>query len=348
MRTGKSGLPKHCSWNKDRHGKERVRFRKGAYSIYLKGIPWGEPFMRAWAAAMEAAEARNLNIGAERSPLGSLSWLTATYLDSPIFKVSRPETRRTRRNILERFRDQYGDLLLFSGGRMLLTRRHVQTMVNQKSATPFAQRNFLNSLRAMFAWAVSEGSLPDDPTLGVTRPKAKTQGYPTWCEEQIARYEAYHPIGSKARLAFALLLYTGQRRGDVIRMGPQMIQDGELVFAQEKTGKELVIPIHPALREIIDATPMVGVKTFLVTRYGKPHTAPGFGNWFRARCDDAGCHDVSAHGLRKAAATRLADLGCSDKQIGAIIGHASSIYTRAADQKRLAREAMQKLIEGGK
>ena len=100
---------------------------------------------------------------------------------------------------------------------MLLTRQHVQRIVNEKAATPFAQRNFLYTLRAMFKWAVKEGRMPDDPTLGVTREKTKTTGYKTWSEDQIARFEAAHPVGSKARLAFALLLYTGQRRGDVVR-----------------------------------------------------------------------------------------------------------------------------------
>jgi len=107
--------------------------------------------------------------------------------------------------------------------------------------------------------------------------------------------------------------------------------------------------MHPKLRAIIEATPTVGVKTFLVTHFGKPYTAPGFGNWFRELCDKAGCPDVSAHGLRKATARRLAEIGCSANQIASITGHASlseiQRYTRAADRKRMAREAMAKLIE---
>jgi Phage integrase family len=103
--------------------------------------------------------------------------------------------------------------------------------------------------------------------------------------------------------------------------------------------------------EIIDATPTIGAKTFLVTHFGKPYTAPGFGNWFRELCDAAGCQEVSAHGLRKATARRLAEIGCTAHQIAAITGHASlsevQRYTKAADRKRMAREAMAKLIEGG-
>ncbi|MGA7387172.1 MAG: tyrosine-type recombinase/integrase [Pseudolabrys sp.] len=231
----------------------------------------------------------------------------------------------------------------------------------RRPSTPFAQRNFRNTLHAMFKWAAAEGRIPEDPTLGVARVKAKSAGYKTWAEDHIARFEAAHPIGSKAQLAFALLLYTGQRRSDVVKMGRQQLAKspdwphGILTVDQQKTegGEEahLEIPVHPKLREIIDATPTVGVKTFLVTHFGKPYTAPGFGNWFRELCDEAGCPDVSAHGLRKATGRRLAEMGCSTNQIAAILGHASlsevQRYTKAADRKRMAREAMAKLIEGG-
>jgi integrase len=133
------------------------------------------------------------------------------------------------------------------------------------------------------------------------------------------------------------------------------VHDGILTVDQGKTEggdqSHLEIPVHPKLRHIIDNTPTVGVKTFLVTHQGKPYTAPGFGNWFRELCDAAGCDGVSAHGLRKAAARRLAEIGCTSRQIAAILGHASlsevQRYTDAADRKRMAREAMDKLVEGG-
>lgn len=363
MRRTKSGLPKHCAWNKDQHGKRRVRFRKGGFSTYLTGTPWSDDFMRQYAAALDGVKAQASNIGSSRTVAGTVAALVAAYLDpasSSPFKTGAPETQRTRRNILENFREEHGDKPIYraenSGRRvMLLTREHMQRIVNAKATTPFAQRNFLNTVRAMFKWAVSEGRVPDDPTLGVTREKVKTTGYKTWSEDHIARFEAKHPIGSKARLAFALLLYTGQRRSDVVKMGRQHIHNDVLTIDQGKTegGEEahLEIPVHPKLRQIIDATPTVGVKSFLVTYFGKPYTAPGFGNWFRELCDEAGCPDVSAHGLRKATARRLAEIGCTANQIASITGHASLAevqrYTKAADRKRMAREAMAKLVEGG-
>jgi integrase len=359
----RSGLPKHCAWNHDRHGKRRVRFRKAGFSTYLTGTPWSEDFMRQYAAALDGVKAQATNIGAKRSKPGTLDALIAAYLDpqsSSLFKTRAPETRRTCRNILENFRREYGHKPLFrtdSHGRriMQLTREHMQRIVNSKAETPFAQRNFLNTVRVLFQWAWKEGRIPDDPTLGVTREKVKTAGYRTWSEAEIERFEQYYAVGTKPRLAFALLLYTGQRRGDVVELGRQHIHGDLLTIDQGKTegGEEahLEIPLHPKLREIIDATPTVGVKTFLVTHFGKPYTAPGFGNWFRELCDAAGCNGVSAHGLRKATARRLAEIGCTAHQIAAITGHATlkevQRYTNAADRKRMAREAMAKLIEGG-
>jgi len=352
----KSGLPRHCSYNVDQHGKRRVRFRKHGFSIYLTGIPWSEDFMRQYAATLERVQAQATKIGERRTVAGTVDALVADYLTSGSFTLGAAETQRTRRNFLDNFRKDYGRFPLYrvdrSGQRtMLLTREHVQRIVNEKAKTPFAQRNFLNTLRAMFKWAMATGKVPDNPTFGVTREKAKTKRYKTWSEDHIARFEAAHPIGTKARLAFALLLYTGQRRSDVVEMGRQHIHGDVLTVEQNKTGAHLEIPVHPKLREIIDATPTVGVKTFLVTHFGIPYTAPGFGNWFRKLCNAAECPDVSAHGLRKATARRLAEIGCSANQIGAVTGHASlsevQRYTKAADRKRMAREAMAKLIEGG-
>jgi integrase len=359
-------LPRYVHAFVDRHGKARFYFRRAGFKQQpLPGLPYSPEFMAAYEAALNGGDQPVIEIGAARTVGGTVNALVAAYLDcsakstSP-FKAAAPETQRTRRNILENFREAHGDKRVYrtepNGRRvMLLTREHMQRIVNEKAATPFAQRNFLNTLRAMFKWALKEGRAPDDPTLGVTRERAKTIGYKTWSEDHIARFEATHLIGTKARLAFALLLYTGQRRSDVVKMGRQHIHNDILTIDQAKTegaeASHLEIPVHPKLRDIIDATPTVGVKTFLVTHFGKPYTAPGFGNWFRELCNAADCPDVSAHGLRKATARRLAEIGCSANQIASITGHASlsevQRYTKAADRKRMAREAMTKLIEGG-
>ncbi|HKD25938.1 MAG TPA: tyrosine-type recombinase/integrase [Xanthobacteraceae bacterium] len=349
----------------DRYGRARHYFRRrGHKRVPLPGLPGSDEFMKAYRTAL-SGEPEPIEIGASRTMEGTVNAIVAAYLDcteksSSPFKTFAPETQRTRRNILENFRTRHGDKRIFrtegNGKRvMLLMREHMQRIVNEKAATPFAQRNFLNTLNAMFDWAAGEGRVPENPTLGVKRQKAKTTGYKTWSEADIERFEAKHAIGTKGRLALALLLYTGQRRSDVVQMGPQHIHKGLLTIDQRKTeGTEeshLEIPVHPKLTAIIDATPTVGLKTFLVTSFGKPYSSAGFGNWFRELCDEADCADVSAHGLRKACARRLAELGCSAHEIASITGHASlgevERYTKAANRKRLAGSAMQKLVEGG-
>ena len=196
-------------------------------------------------------------------------------------------------------------------------------------------------------FTVANGLREHDPSIGIKLRCHKSDGIHTWSEAEITQFETEHPIGSKPRLAFGLLLYTAQRRSDVVRMGRQHIRNGAMQVRQDKTGAMLEIPIHPELGVILDATPS-GHLTLLTTEYGKPFTAAGFGNWFRERCDKAGLpKNCSAHGLRKAACRRLAEAGCTIKQIAAISGHRTlsevQRYTDAADQARLARDAMRTL-----
>ena len=185
---------------------------------------------------------------------------------------------------------------------------------------PSAARNLLRVLKVLMAHCISNRMRDDDPTQGIRTPKIKTEGYTPWSEQDVATFEARHPIGSRARLALALLLYTGQRRGDVIHIGRQHIRDGVLHLRQRKTGAVLAIPVHPILQSILNATPSDHL-TFLTTRGGSPFSPAGFGNLFRDWCNQAGLpKGLSAHGLRKACCTRLAEAGCSEKQIASISG----------------------------
>ena len=146
-----------------------------------------------------------------------------------------------------------------------------------------------------------------------------------------------------ARIAMLLALYTGQRRSDVVRMGWSDIEDGFIKLRQEKTKAFLGIPIAPTLANALTDVPQ-GRDTFVVTRKGEAFTSAGMGNWFRARCDEAGLGHCSMHGLRKAAARRLAEAGCTDRQIMSITGHKTTQevgrYTRSAEQMKLAEQAM--------
>ena len=176
----------------------------------------------------------------------------------------------------------------------------------------------------------------------------KGEGFRAWGEEQIAAFRQHHAFGTRARLALELLLNTTQRRGDVVRMGPQHIRNGLLHVRQQKTGEPLQLPIFPELQAAIDAMPGTSrhLMTFLTTASGRPFSPAGFTNWFRDVCNDAGLRGFSAHGLRKASMTRLAEAGCSVHEIAAFSGHKTlseiAHYTRSVEQAALAREAMAK------
>jgi integrase len=200
-------------------------------------------------------------------------------------------------------------------------------------------------------WREQRKLLRNDPTWGIRRKMPKSDGHHTWSEDEIAQFEARYPIGSKARLALALGVYTAQRRIDVTRIGRQHIRDGVLTVRPEKTknttGVTLAIPVHPELEKIITATPNTGHLTLLVTKTGRSHSACVFSEQFRTWCDAAGLPQRCVfHGLRKAAARRLAEAGCTAHEIAALTGHASlreiERYTKAADQAKLARAAMAK------
>lgn len=339
----------------DRHGHPRFYFRRPGYKrTALPGLPGSPEFMAAYQAAHDGVTAPKAEIGATRTVAGTMHWLISGYLSSPPFKALAPETQRTRRNILENVRNGDGDKRIFHtiNGKsvMLLARHHLQTIINEKANTPFAQRNLLNTLRAMFRWATSEGKIPDDPTLGVTRRKIKSsEGYVTWTEAHIEQFIAHHPVGTKAYLAFMLLLDTGQRRGDVVRMGRQHVHNGWLIIKQRKTGMQVEVPVTPVLQAAIDAAPNNHL-TFLVTSQGQPFSDAGFTNWFRDRCNEAGLpKGLSAHGLRKARARRIAERGGSAHEIAAVTGHTSIAevqrYAQAANRRQLAARAMRDEID---
>jgi integrase len=335
--------PKYTQAFIDRHGKARFYFRKaGRKSVPLPGLPWTPQFMAAYEAALEG-DAPCIEIGASRTLPGTINALVVSYFNSMAFQALAPETRRTRRNILERFRAEHGDKRSAK-----LKREHVNVMFVKKAATRFAARNWLKTVRALMQFAVAEGLLATDPTAGIKNLSAKTDGYRTWNEDDIAAFEARHPVGTRERLALALLLNTAQRRGDVVRMGRQHIRNGAIEVKQQKTGTKLAIPIHPDLQAVLDATSLDHL-TFLTTSFGRPFTAAGFTNWFRDACNAAGLpRGTSAHGLRKAACRRLAEAGCSANVIAAISGHKSldevERYTIAANQERMARIGIETLI----
>lgn len=330
---------------RDTRGVWRYYFRRsrGSRRIPLPGRP-GEPeFMAAYQlACAETGETKPVRSLIPTA--GTIDALAAGYYRSPAFLTLRASTQATYRGIIDRFRTKHGTKRVAQ-----LERRHVQQLIAEKmqESGPWAANNLLSLLKLLMRHAVENDWRRDDPTVSVRAIRAKTEGFKSWSDDEIAKFEKKHPSGTRERLALALLLYTGQRRGDVVRMGRQHVSGDTIRVTQNKTGASLVIPMHPKLRAEIEASAATDNLTFLLTAWGRPFTAAGFGNWFRDTCDGAGLKGLSAHGLRKAAARRLAEAGCTALQIAAITGHKTlkevSRYTAAADQERMARDAMKRI-----
>jgi integrase len=216
--------------------------------------------------------------------------------------------------------------------------------------TPAQARNFLDAMRGLFRWAAKSRLVKTDPTIDVENPPRQNNGgFPVWSEDDVAAYESRWPIGTRQRVWLDVLIYTGLRRGDAVRFGRQHIRNGIGTIKTEKTDTEVTLPILPVLTKTLEAGPC-GDLTFIAGENGRPLTKESFGNLFRKSCRDAGLHNRSAHGLRKAAATRAANAGATVAELEAIFGWSggamASLYTRTADRRRLATGAMHKLANG--
>jgi integrase len=332
--------PKYCQGFVDRHGKVRWYYRRPGWKrIPLAGLPWTPEFM----AAYEMAEAgQRAEIGAAKTAPGSVSGLIVSYYRTSDFTGLSTSTKTTYRGIIERFRAEHGDKRVAH-----MQRGHVQKIIGEKSETPAAANNLLRMLHLLMRHAVDLGWRGDDPTQGVRKIRHKTAGFKTWEEHHIEAFTDHHKPGTRAHLALSLLLYTGQRRSDAVRMGRQHIRNGVLSIVQQKTGQDVHVPLHPELKAAIDSLPFDNL-TFLVTAQGKPFSPAGFTNWFRDVAREAGLPDgLSPHGLRKATCRRLAEAGCTPHEIMAISGHRSlaevTRYTVEAGRKGLAQRAVDRL-----
>jgi integrase len=335
-----NGLPKYVKPER-RHGRTYWYFRRRGFKRErLPGLPYSPEFMQVYYAALAGEP---LEIGTSRTTPGTVNAVVAAFYKSHKFTKNRAITQATDRNILEAFRARHGDKRV-----ALMEARHVLAALDEKAGKPAARRNLLRVLRVLLDFAVAQRLRHDNPARSIKVKPIPTMGFHSWTESELQQYERRHPVGSKARLALALLLYTAQRRSDVVRLGPEHLRSGRLEFVQSKTGTEVNIPLAPPLAEVIAATPTVGLKTFLVTDYGRPFTAAGFGNRFREWCNEAGLAHCSAHGLRKAFLRRMAEAGCSEEFIASISGHRDMreirVYTAAANRARMADEGMTRTL----
>ena len=366
----KTAFPRYTKNYFDRHGKLRSEFSRGSFKTALPDPYDGRlrgnlrrcdlaecprPFSAAYWKAYQAALADYVagcqpgtrsKIGASQVKAGSVLAGFVLYTGSGSFRNDiAPATQKQHSQVLRLWADEWGDHPV-----RFMRKTDVVRWVDEKKAASGSSmaRVFLHALRRMMQYLVDAKQIETDPTEGVKTPRQKTEGHHSWGNDEIAVYRGYWAVGTKARLAFELLLGTAQRQGDVRRMGRQHLRPGNMIHVvQEKTGWAGDIPISSELAAILAATPASNL-TFLVTDTGRPYSVEFFCNTFRRWATAAGLPPGrTAHGLRKAACRMLAEAGASVHEIAAVSGHLSlsevQRYTKGADQIRLANAARTKL-----
>lgn len=326
---------------RDRYGKVRYYFRRGHEPrIPLPGLPGSAEFMTVYQAALSS---KPVKVGiAGRGGEGTFDRLIQDYFSSPDYRRLQPQTQTAYRKVIERFviDEKVGHRLVRE-----MTRQHVQAIIARRADTPGAANDLLKKIRILVHFAIDNGWRKDDPTVRIK--KFASGEFHTWTDDEIIRFEQCWEVGTRERAAFGLLLYTGQRASDVATMAWTDVIDGGIWVVQRKTKAKLLVPIHPDLQQVLEA--LDGREGMILqTNVNRPFTAKGFSNFMADKIGKAGLSErCVTHGLRKAAARRLAEAGCSANEIAAITGHVTleevARYTRAAEQKRLARSAIDRL-----
>ncbi len=338
-------LPKYVTSSIDRHGKERFRFRRGALDFYI-----APPGTKAHKEQYERALAGFAPAKASSAKPRSVEDLVQRFYRSPRFNQGGDKWQATVRGILEPFREEFGKDRVadfdFEHIEVILGRA-VKRQATEKGRVrggTFAALRLQEQLKRLFAYAVRLKWIIANPVSEAELPaKHVVKGFHSWNEAEIAQFQARHPIGSKARLAMEIALWTGLRRQDVAILGPSHLIDGRIVTTATKTMKPVNVIAAPDLLAAIEAAP-TGQSSYLVTDRGQPFSVAGFGNWFRDRCNEAGLAHCAIHGLRKALTRRGADLGLSQQQLKALGQWAGdsevAVYAADANQKMLADAAI--------
>jgi len=316
-------------------GKRYVYRRVGGALVPLPDLPENDDrFLAAYAKAGSVTPRRTR--GAE----GSIEAAAAAFLASGTFARMAASTRATVRRSVDRIASDRGAGLLVD-----LRADHLRK--DLRALTPGAAINRLKAWRWILRHAVETGVMATDPSAGIKPPRGTTTPHRQWTGAEIAAFRDHWAPGTQQRQAMEVLHWTGARCVDAVRFGWQLVTpDGWLRFVQAKTGGPATVPVHrlpgwcTALQRdhaaFLAELPADRLQ-WIVTAFGKPRSQKGLSQWFSAAATEAGLPaDCTAHGLRKARAAALAEVGATGPQIGAWTGHASlseiAHYTRGADQ----------------
>jgi integrase len=296
-------LPSFVSEFKDRHGQKRLRFRRtGWQTKYANARPGTPEFTQEYYAWQDMGKVAP---GADRVIPGSFEELIIRFYSSHKWKNEiKDSTREQYRGQLERFRLKHGHRPVATVGA-----RQFQIIFDNMGATPTAANNLRKRMKQLMNFAVRMGYRKDNPVMATSPLKTSTSGFPDWAEDEIAQFEARHAVGTRARTAFDLALFTSQRKADLRVMGPSDIVRGKIKLTQRKTGKELLIPIHPNLARSLESI-SPDCEAFILNDWGRPYTIDSFGMWFKRRCLEAVSKTAQCTASEKPLRGALQKLAC--------------------------------------
>lgn len=266
---------------------------------------------------------------------GSLGWVLGQYRQSAEYRALKPTSRKTYEQAFDRLHD-FGQHDIQG-----LRRRHVLQIRDSLADTPATANSVVSALRQLCRWALDAEIIDIDPTARIK--KLQLGEWRRWTDDELKKF--YHETYEAMRRVMVLALYTGQRRGDLCRMVWSDIDGTAIRVTQQKTDARLWIPIHPTLQAHL-AEWRKGTDTVTVLAHSdrKPWRPDMLSSAFSNEVTRLGMAGCTIHGFRKTAAAKLAEAGCSTKQIMAITGHASLTeierYTREAEQRGMAESAM--------
>lgn len=323
------------------NGKRFIYRRVGVNLVRLPDLPENHPdFLAAYISAGSADPKPRSKVAT-----GSIAELCIEYKKSGAWLRLADSTKQVRARILDRIRADRGAGLV----------KHLRTehiRFDLKDMTTGAANSRLKIWRALLKFAVEEGHTSENPAAQIKERYTVTVPHRRWTTAEIITFRGFWPVGSPQRLAFEVIYWTGARCIDARALGWQLVdQQGWLNFKQIKTGGQVTIPFTADLpgwantfrgdqKHLKACLADRSNVTFIVTHFGAPRSQKGLSQWFSAIASQAGlAKDCTAHGLRKARAARLAEIGASVHQIGAWTGHESlreiQHYTRAADKKTI-------------
>ena len=326
----------------DRHGKLRRYFRLNGKS--LGKLPLGSVLSAEFTAAYQAY----LNQQPAPAPIvtrplhdDSLAQLIADYYGHAWFAKRSASTKRAYRAVLDPISREHGHRSVSQ-----MTKDHADKIIQKIGDEHPAMANLTRAaMRRLMALAVEKKLRPDNPFAGIE--SYEMGEHHTWTDGELRLYERKWRLGSRERLAYALLLYSAQRGCDVVTMNRHDITDGLIHVIQQKTGVEVWIPIHPELERAMKACPARGL-SLIGDAAGRPLKTAALRALMRKAIKEAGLPKrCTGHGLRKAHLRLMAENGGTVKELQSTGGHKTlreiARYTDAADKKKIARGAIRKV-----